>query len=227
MTISQARRMQRMARWHRRLAVFVMLWLAVLAVSGILINHAHDWGLDRKPLPLALQSSLYGIEHSRAGDCDGIPETGADCGEIFANLELPTGRLLLAEHSLFLLDADGRLFEKLPLVSTGLASLEAGYTSGEFIYLRDNSNTIRTGPELLDFQVLDERESAALADAAWQQRGEQTASISWERFLLDLHAARFLGPFAKAFNDLAAGVILLLLLSGTWLYWLKRRGRTG
>lgn len=227
MTISQARRMQLMARWHRRLAVFIMLWLAVLAVSGILVNHAHDWGLDRKPLPRSLQSSLYGIEHSRAGDCDGIPETGVNCEEVFAILELPTGRLLLAEHSLFLLDADGRLLEKLPLASTGLASLEAGYAREGNIYLRDGSTTVRTGPELLDFQVLDERESAALADVAWRQRGEQTGSISWERFLLDLHAARFLGPFAKAFNDLAAGVILLLLLSGTWLYWLKRRGRTG
>lgn len=227
MTIDQARRMQLMARWHRRLAVFIMCWLAVLAVSGILINHAHDWGLDRKPLPRALQSSLYGIEPSPVTNCDGIPETGADCGEIFATLELPGGRLLLAEHSLFLLDADGRLLEKLPLASTGLASLEAAYARGGNIYLRDGSNTVRTGPELLDFQILDESESTALADATWRRRGEHTGSISWERFLLDLHAARFLGPFAKAFNDLAAGLILLLLLSGTWLYWLKRKGRAG
>lgn len=227
MTVNQARRMQLIARWHRRVAVFIMFWLAVLTLSGTLVNHAHDWGLDRKPLPQALQGSLYGIEHSPATDCDGVPETGVDCAEVFASLELPGGRLLLAEHSLSLLDADGRLLEKLPLGSTGLASLQAGYASGDAIYLRDSSKTIRTGPELLDFQVLDERESAALADAAWRQRGEQTGSISWERLLLDLHAARFLGPYAKAFNDLAAGLILLLLLSGTWLYWIKRRARSG
>lgn len=219
--------MQVIARWHRRLAVLIMLWLAVLALSGTLVNHAHDWGLDRKSLPQALQASLYGIEHFPATDCGGTPEITADCGDIFAILDLPSGRLLLAGHSLFLLAADGRLLEKLPLGSTGLASLQAGYVSGDVIYLRDSSKTVRTGPELLDFEVLDERESAALADAAWRRRGEQTASISWERLLLDLHAARFLGPFAKAFNDLAAGLILLLLLSGTWLYWLKRRARPG
>ncbi len=111
--------------------------------------------------------------------------------------------------------------------SIGLASLQAVHASGDAVYLRGSSRTIRTDPELLDFQVLDERESAALADAAWQRRGEQAGSISWERLLLDLHAARFLGPFAKAFNDLAAGLILLLLLSGTWLHRLRRRARSG
>ena len=227
MTVNQARRMQVIARWHRRLAVLIMLWLAVLTVSGTLVNHAHDWGLDRKPLPQALQSSLYGIELSAETGCAGIAEAGAGCRDVFASLELPGGRLLLAEHSLFLLDANGGLLEQLPLASTGLKSLQAGHASGDAIYLRGGSKTVRTGPELIDFEVLDKRESAALADAAWWRRGEQTGSISWERLLLDLHAARFLGPFAKAFNDLAAGLILLLLLSGTWLYWLKRRARPG
>lgn len=227
MTVNQARRMQLIARWHRRLAVIVMFWLAVLALSGMLVNHAHDWGLDREPIPLSLHSSLYGIEHSPDTGCDGLPEIVAECRRIFAILDLPNGRLLLAEHSLFLLDADGNLLEKLALGPTGLVSLEAGYARGGNIYLRDGSNIVRTGPELLDFQVLSERESAALADAAWQRRGEQSGSISWERLLLDLHAARFLGPFAKAFNDLAAGLILLLLLSGTWLHRLKRRARSG
>jgi hypothetical protein len=219
--------MRVIARWHRRLAALIMFWLAALTLSGTLVNHAHDWGLDRTPLPQALQRSLYGIGHSPATGCDVAFETVADCRDIFAILDLPNGRLLLAEHSLFLLDAAGRLLEKLPAGSTGLASLEAGHASGDAIYLRGGSKTIRTGPELLDFEVLDERESAALADAAWQRRGEQTGPISWERLLLDLHAARFLGPFAKAFNDLAAALILLLLLSGTWLYRLKRRARPG
>jgi hypothetical protein len=47
--------------------------------------------------------------------------------------------------------------------------------------------------------------------------------VSWERFLLDLHAARFLGPLAVWFNDLAAVLILVLAMSGAWLGRLKRR----
>ena len=48
-------------------------------------------------------------------------------------------------------------------------------------------------------------------------------SISWERLLLDLHAARFLGPLARVFNDVAAAVILLLVVSGFWLYFVRRK----
>jgi uncharacterized iron-regulated membrane protein len=49
------------------------------------------------------------------------------------------------------------------------------------------------------------------------------AQITWERFFLDLHAARFLGSFSRVFNDLMAGLILLLALSGFWLHRMKGR----
>jgi hypothetical protein len=49
------------------------------------------------------------------------------------------------------------------------------------------------------------------------------ADLSWERLLLDLHAARFLGPAAWLANDLLAGLILVLGLTGGWLYLVKRR----
>ena len=58
MTIDEAKRLKTLTRWHRRLAVFVGLWLVVLAVTGTLINHAHDWGLDRVALPGSLQQMV-------------------------------------------------------------------------------------------------------------------------------------------------------------------------
>jgi uncharacterized iron-regulated membrane protein len=39
-----------------------------------------------------------------------------------------------------------------------------------------------------------------------------------------MHAARFLGPLAKIFTDLVAGLILVMAVSGIWLYRLKRNG---
>lgn len=223
MTIDQARRLQFITRWHRRLAIFVMAWLVLLAVSGILVNHAHDWGLDRKALAPPLQRWLYGIEGSAETYCKIFPETGAECSEIFARLPLQSSSLLLSEHSLYLLDESGGLLEKMPVASAGLVRLEAGLSQGKFVYLQGPGKTVRTDPDLLDFQTLSELESGALAGTDWKKRQQQVAAISWERFLLDLHAARFLGPLAKSFNDLAAGLILLLAASGAWLYRLRRR----
>jgi len=223
MTINQARRLQFVTRWHRRLAILVMAWLALLAASGILVNHAHDWGLDRKALADPLQRWLYGIEGSAESYCKTFPETGTECGQIFASLSLQSGNLLLSEHSLFLLDENGGLLEKISVASAGLARLEAGFSKGALVYLRGPEKTVQTDPDLLGFQALSELESGVLAGADWEKRQQQATGISWERFLLDLHAARFLGPLAKPFNDLAAGLILLLAASGAWLYRLRRR----
>ena len=47
-------------------------------------------------------------------------------------------------------------------------------------------------------------------------------NISWERLLLDLHAARFLGPLAGLFSDLMALLIVVLAVTGYWTYRLTR-----
>lgn len=231
MTIDKARRRQLVARWHRRLAVLISLWLAVLAVSGILVNHAHDWGLDQRPLPASLQRLVYGLETSGGDFCNTevTPEMG--CAEVFARIPLPNGALLLRKDSLFLLDYSGQLVEKLAISHLNLGVLQAGFRDNSQVYLRDAQKTVVTDANLMDAVVLDPQAAEALKGRNWQVRGEAADAISWERFLLDIHAARFLGPLAKAFNDLVAGLILVLAVSGVWLYRLKLKsngnGSTG
>lgn len=223
MTIDQARRLQTMTRWHRRLAVFIMAWLVLLAGTGILVNHASDWGLDRKPLPGVIQYGVYGIEAANTDYCRAFPAAGSECGNLFADLELPEGRLLLGEHSMFLFDASGQLVEKVSAAQAGLEALEAGAVRGAAVYLRGGSDTVLTDPNLFDFRVVDSSAVPPTDSGDWQEKGDVPATISWERLLLDLHAARFLGSYAKAFNDLAAGSILLLALSGGLLYRARRK----
>ncbi len=212
-----------MARWHRRVALFVMAWLAVLAATGIVINHAGDWGLDRKPLAQPLQHWVYGIQRGHENFCATAPATGRECSAVFARLELPDGELLLAAHSLYLLDAVGRLVEKLPAGQTGIDRLEAGFTLSGAVYLGGGNKTVRTGPDLFDFEMLSPEAERELAGADWQRDQSTAAGVTWERLLLDLHAARFLGPFARAFNDIVGGLILLLAVSGFWLHRIKAR----
>lgn len=223
MTIDQAQWRKAVARWHRRFAVLVSLWLVLLAASGVLINHAHDWGLDRSPLSAPLQRWVYGIESSGQDFCKTAVTTGLDCAGVFARLPLPMGALLLSEVSLFLLDDSGQLVEKLGVNNLGLSRLQAGFREGPRIYLRDEQKTVFTDTELIEKEVLDAQAAEALNGRDWQVRAGTGEAITWERFLLDLHAARFLGPLAKSLNDLMAGLILVLAFSGIWLYRLKRK----
>lgn len=221
MTIDKARRRKSVARWHRRFAVFVSIWLILLAGSGMVINHANDWGLDKKPLVAPLQQWVYGLDTGGPGLCEPITPEGVACDELFARLQLPVGVLLLGARDLFLLDDSGQLVEKISVRQLGLASLQAVLREGSEIYLRGDNKVILTTPDLVDGQTLDSAAVEALKGRQWQEAGETSEGITWERFLLDLHAARFLGPLASWFNDLMAGFILFLAISGIWLYTVK------
>ena len=223
MTVDQARRRKSIARWHRRFAVFISLWLLLLAASGLLINHAHDWGLDSRPLASTLQRWVYGIETQGADLCEPLTREGIACEQLFARLKLPVGVLLLGVRDLFLLDESGQLVEKLSVRQFGLASLQAVFAEGSRIYLRDSNKTVLTTPDLVEGRILDNAAAAQLDGVSWQIVEPAQESITWERFLLDIHAARFLGPAAKFFNDLMAVLILILALSGLWLFRAKGR----
>jgi len=222
-TIEQARRLQLLARWHRRIALSVFAWVAALALSGMLINHANDWGLDRRPVAVSLQHLLYGIERDVENSCVSSALPAADCGEIFARLALPEGELWLSSDALFLLGANGALIERISVSQMGLRELQAGLTEGSDIYLRDAARVVETDAALLDWRVLEPAAAARLEQKPWQFNGGVAQEISWERLLLDLHAGRFLGPLARGFTDLMGLLVLLLTVSGFWIWRLKRR----
>lgn len=223
MTIDKAKRRKAVARWHRRFAVFVSIWLVLLAGSGLLINHANDWGLDSKPLSAPLQRWVYGIDAQETGLCEPITREGIACSELFARLQLPVGVLLLGARDLFLLDHSGQLIEKMNVRQFGLASLQAALGEGSRIYLRSANKVVMTTPDLVDGQELNSEAAAALRGRDWQVAGERSENITWERFLLDIHAGRFLGPLTTVFNDLMAAFILILAISGIWLYAVRGR----
>ena len=222
MTIDMAQRRKALARWHRRFAIFISAWLVVLALSGFTVNHAHDWGLDRQPLAGTLQLWVYGIETNSNELCEPLSSEGIACGGLFARLQLPNGALLLGARDLFFLDDAGQLIEKMSVRQFGLGRLQAGLRQGSEIYLRDAHKTVQINPDLTDGRALDDEAAVALTGRDWQVADGALEAITWERFLLDLHAARFLGPLAKVFNDLMAALILILALSGIWLYRVKR-----
>lgn len=225
MTIDKAKRRKSVARWHRRFAIFISIWLVLLASSGLLINHANDWGLDSRPLASTLQRWVYGIDVQGADLCEPLTREGIACEQLFARLQLPVGVLLLGVRDLFLLDDSGQLVEKLSVRQFGLASLQAALREGSEIYLRGADKVVLTTPDLLEGQVLNSAAAAELSGRNWQVAETSPALITWERFLLDIHAARFLGPVASVFNDLMAVFILILAISGLWLY--RAKGRNG
>lgn len=59
------------------------------------------------------------------------------------------------------------------------------------------------------------------ATPAWQRR-YRAAQISWERWLMDLHSGRFFGPAGEWVMTLASFALVLLALTGFYV-WLRGR----
>ncbi|MDH3941846.1 MAG: hypothetical protein OET46_12720, partial [Xanthomonadales bacterium] len=117
----------------------------------------------------------------------------------------------------------GQLVEKMSVSQFGLTRLQAAFQEGTRVYLRGAEKVVQTTPDLIEGQVLDPAAVLELDEKDWQAARSPAEAITWERFLLDLHAARFLGPAARLFNDLMAAFILILAMSGLWMYLVNRK----
>ncbi|MEK9766944.1 MAG: PepSY-associated TM helix domain-containing protein, partial [Thalassolituus sp.] len=51
------------------------------------------------------------------------------------------------------------------------------------------------------------------------------SSISLQRIVLDIHSGRWFGSWGIWMMDLAAVVLILLSISGLWLWWSRGRNR--
>lgn len=209
------------ARWHRRIALAVCVWLVLLAISGVIINHAHDWGLDQRSVPPALQRVVYGVLVTDNEACRYETVIGPGCTTVFAQLPVRTGTILLNPDFVFLLDAEEQLIETLSAGVLGLDRFEAVARQGNHLLLRDSSTILQADTGMVHWEVLGASAAHQFDGISWQTRGNAGTGISWERVLLDLHAARFLGPFGQAFTDLMGALLLLLAVSGVWLWWVK------
>ena len=63
-------------------------------------------------------------------------------------------------------------------------------------------------------------ETALAAELSADYRGH---SLSWERVLLDLHSGRLFGRYGTWVMDIAAGLLLVLVMTGIWLWTQRRR----
>ncbi|MGJ8686887.1 MAG: PepSY domain-containing protein [Spongiibacteraceae bacterium] len=237
-----------MLRWHRRIGVGLLLFVLLMVVSGIAINHSDDWQLDKKH-----------IHNSKILQHYGIPEADIQSFAIAANWlsqlagsalyfnEREIGRcettllgalahdefiVVLCEQRLQLYSLNGELLDDigvdlgLPAASSAIA-LMAGR-----ILLRAEMN-YEFDPLVFEFTAVQavpttvQWSSPALAPQVLREnmlasfRGD---GISVERFLLDAHSGRLFGRAGVLLVDFLALLLLLIAGSGVWV-WMTKPGR--
>ncbi|GAB1261280.1 PepSY domain-containing protein [Aurantivibrio plasticivorans] len=239
-------------RWHRRIGILAALFVVWLSITGILLNHTERFSLSDYPLPASMQRSVYGLDvevvtafHvSRPGGgkvqiiqlsddvvllservlgrCDGRLVGVAATDELI---------VIACRDELLLATEDGQIVER----------------AGEYMGLPTPIGNIgRCGSTLcmsiqggglysLDIDALDWQPASvgqyqpsmvAALEASDANRiiSRYTGnSISWERFILDIHSGRIAGTWGVLWMDAMAILFVILGLTGIYMWWVRRR----
>jgi hypothetical protein len=232
-------------RTHRVIGVSALFFLLILALSGLILNHADGLGLSRYAAgPLVLR--LYGVELPpvdsafEAGDilfatssgtlyADGVELAGAT-GNLVGAVAVEDGLIAATGGEFFVLTSDAALIERF-----------APQTAGALTGIGSDGKRVLTmlQNELFELDTLSMSLSSADSirpdTVTWSQAATPGAeqveqigrtalgqALNWERVLLDVHSGRILPTLGRFIADLAALCLIYLCISGAVL-WTRRR----
>ena len=236
--------------WHRRVGLFALVLVIILAITGIMLNHTERLNLDNTFVNNALLLNWYGIEPKDEPVSFRI-ENGTQShlisawnnqlffdGTPITNLEQTMHGAIGAEqfivvaldNEIILLSNEGEFIER---VSTGISfsniqRLGMKYkrpvieTSEPLYYMADE--------HILDWDVIT-NEGIEWTEQYVLNNDEREAllvayrgnGLKLERVILDLHSGRIFGSYGVYLMDVAAIALLWLSLSGLWVWSSRRR----
>jgi hypothetical protein len=233
--------------WHRRVGLFALVLVIILAITGIMLNHTEQFKLDETYVDNSWLLNWYGIEPEdepiayRVGEhiISSWHEQLFFDDTVIVELEQNIHGAIAAEQfivvalddEIILLSDDGELIER---VSTSISfsdiqRLGTRYqrpvieTSEPLYYMADE--------HILDWDVIANEgitwtEKYSLTEDEYEKlliayRGN---GLKLERVILDLHSGRIFGNYGVYLMDAAAIALLWLSLSGLWV-WSSRRNK--
>ena len=235
--------------WHRRIGIVAALLVLVLSLTGLALNHTDRLGLDERYVTWEWLLDRYGIEApaeavSYVADNTRITLMGdrlyadrqiqpvlfsALQGVVFADGFLAAA----AGDAILLVTPDGQLVDRLGAESGVPAGIETiGVSDAGRILVGTAASVYGAGmdalvwspepepPGEIRWAVADAADASLLNDLRQDFRGR---IVPVERVLLDLHSGRIAGWVGTLLMDAAAVLLLVLALTGSWL-WFVRRG---
>ncbi|MDH3871185.1 MAG: PepSY domain-containing protein [Gammaproteobacteria bacterium] len=233
--------------WHRYIGLAAALFVVVLALTGLVLNHTEELALDERHVKNGPLLDWYGVHapasiSSYRADEHILSTVGGQVywntkrvpqidGPLLGALKLSDLVVAAVEGSLLLFTLEGDLIERLGGSAGVPAGMQAiGLAAAGKLAIRAAHGFYRTDSDFLEWHETD-----SLDDVTWSSAIEtpdalhaalvdayRGSGLSLERVLLDLHSGRILGNWGVYLMDAAAILFLLLAITGVWL-WGKRR----
>jgi len=228
----------------------LLVFVVVLAVSGIMLNHGDSLGLDRRFVNWSWVLDAYGVEMpalsaSHADEGHRATLVGErlfiDGHDVEQRMSALAGFAVLdplvfaaGEKSIRVLTVEGDLVEVIELAGLPGPIEQVGRTGGRAV-LRSGDTVLRSDQDIAVFEPWsdplpdDILWSVATPPGADEltalERAYRGRGLSVERVLLDLHSGRIVGLAGTLLMDLVGIFLIVLGISG--LVISKSRSRNG
>ncbi len=232
--------------WHRYMGLCSALFVVMLAMTGIMLNHTEALKLDSRHIQSSTLLDWYGIKpatapHSYAVDEHWISELDGqlyfDGSPLATDATTLRGAIALEEfliaalpNKLLLLTFDGEIIEQMGQVHgipNGIQQI--GIINEGLLVLNTHHGHYKTDAELLEWDKY-----SAEQTIEWAQPQPPSAELlstllithrgnglTLERIILDTHSGRILGPWSVYLMDAVAIIFIFLAAAGIWI-WAKR-----
>ncbi|WP_448567863.1 PepSY domain-containing protein [Thalassotalea ganghwensis] len=230
--------------WHRQLGIFAAFFLIFLSISGIALNHTQALNLDQKHITTNWLLDLYGIEAPshvsgfQQGQAVVIDQfvwlNGKLLGEqtepVLSVAKFQQYWLVLTPTNITIFDDQGLLIDKLDS-SYGLPEeLTAMAIDEQTVIVNSSQGYYQSDRQLIDWQEVQALFEPEWIEAIALQPEQQQLAVSQyrsqmltlERVILDAHSGRIFGDAGVYFMDFIAICMILLSLSGIYV-WLRYR----
>ena len=243
---SRAKLLRSLYIWHRYMGLSAALFVVILSVTGLALNHTESLGMDSTHVQSEALLNWYGIHApDELSSYAAGPVLFTDINDrVFRDAEIlheVTAPLVGAiayndfiviasgDH-LTLLSQDGQLIESISSAGGVPAGMKAiGITTDGAIAIKAAHGYYLTDESFLEWTEAD------AVDATWSVKTDTPLALTralqaayrgnglpLERVILDLHSGRILGNAGVLLVDAAAILFLVLAASGIWL-WSRRR----
>ena len=244
-------RKQVIIRWHQWMGLLSALFLVVLSITGLALNHTERLGLNQIQVRNSWILSQYGMEGSNSISGFRIHEENTLAhldGQLFyngaplASSETPIGivegdpiTVIASATQLIYLNPQGELIEAVNTSHLPFSIITAiGQSDEELAILVTAEGIWSPDANWLEFNAYEGAYSVeplattelSLSETDTILETFQGGGVSLYRVLLDLHAGRLFGWGGRTLMDLTAVAILLLVTSGIGGWLRKSRKQT-
>lgn len=237
-------------RTHRWLGLAALLFVLLLSVTGIALNHSTDWGLDRRYVnwewaarALGMRAPEPAASFSDAGHR--VTQLGSRIYFDDRELNVETSELrglviidplavVATDASIVLVTANAEIVEHIDLADQLPGVIARIGRADQRVVIESAGRQLVSDADITGFT---EFPQARFTDIAWSidsapppalvatlkgmYRGR---AVTVERLLIEIHSGRILAAAGPAVLDIVGVVLILLSLSGL-VVWLSHRGR--